>query len=313
MSYFFGIDGGGTHGRITVIDNNNTIIYKGKGGCLNAHASSEKVAKDNLKSLIQEMLSTLQISTSQFSSGCLGGSGLDSESEKKNFYDFFKNTLLFTCPLFLCNDSFTALVGGLEKTEGFILISGTGSIASGLKHDGSIVRAGGWGHLLGDEGSGYWIGSQGLIRGISSSEGRDEKSCLPEVIKSYYNISSYRDLFPFVYTSFNKAKIAKFANCVFDEARRGDNLCNSILTEAEDHLVNLCLSVFKQIGSIKTKQIVLSGGILENEPLFCKNIEKKTKALLPQLEFVPRLNDPAFGACLLAQQNFKTPLVFKYI
>ncbi len=305
MQYYFGIDGGGTHGRITVLDEHNTVLYEGTGACLNIHASNEETVKQNMILLVHAMLETLSFSPNMFAAGCFGSAGLESPNEKKMFEDFFKNSLLFSCPVFLCNDSITALVGGLEKTEGFILISGTGSIASALKNNGTVVRAGGWGHVLGDEGSGYWIGMQGLARGIASAEGRDEKSLLPELIRSFYTVTSFRELFPFVYTKFDKAKIASFANIVFEGGRQGDLLCLDILDQAENSLVKLCSSVYTQVGEMPSCEIVFSGGILEHEPDFCTNIEKKLLTITPNLKRVIRRNAPAFGACLLAKQSLE--------
>lgn len=301
MNLFFGIDGGGTHSRITVIDEKNTILYKGENGCMNIHATDKNTVEANLSALIEDMLLALQASPKDFSSGCLGSAGLDSANEKRYFKNFFTNTLTFSCPLFFCNDSITALVGGLEKTEGFILISGTGAIASALHKDRSSVRAGGWGHILGDEGSGYWIGCQGIIRGIRSSERRDSASFLPDRIRSFYAIDSFRELFPFVYTSFDKAKIADFAKTVFEEAKNGDIICKDILQMAADELVSLCVSVYEQSAAIENKELVFSGGILEHEPEFCQILTEKCAQKIPEIKIVTRRNDPAFGACLLAK------------
>lgn len=303
MSLFFGIDGGGTHGRITVIDESNCVLYKGDGECLNMHAANKTDVQKNLSLLINAMFSSLQAKPQDFSAGCFAGAGIATENEKQFFQDFFCDSLSFSCPLFLCNDSISALVGGLEKTEGFILISGTGSIAAALTQDGTMVRTGGWGHILGDEGSGYWIGCQGLIRGIHAAEGREKETSLSQCIKSFYSVDSYRDLFPFVYTSFNKANIARFAKIVFEQAVAGDSVSKEILDEAENHLVTLCAGVYKQIGDIPTKEMVFSGGILEHEPAFCENIKQKILRFIPEMNFAQRKNDPAFGACLLAKQH----------
>jgi len=301
MNLFFGIDGGGTHSRITVIDEKNNILYKGENGCMNIHAIDKTTVEANLSTLIKEMLLELQAESKDFSSGCLGSAGLDSISEKLYFKNFITDKLNFSCPLFLCNDSIVALAGGLEKTEGFILISGTGAIASALRKNGSSVRAGGWGHILGDEGSGYWIGCQGIIRGIHSSERRDRASVLPDRIRSFYSVDSFRELFPFVYTSFDKAKIADFAKIVFEEASLGDEICKNILQNAEDSLVSLCVSVYDQSATIENKELVFSGGILEHEPEFCKILAEKCMQKMPDLKIIKRRNDPAFGASLLAK------------
>ena len=68
------------------------------------------------------------------------------------------------------------LVAGVGDEPGVVLIAGTGSIAYGVNHDGFAARAGGWGYVLGDEGSGYWIGRQALAAVVREADGRGPKT-----------------------------------------------------------------------------------------------------------------------------------------
>ena len=72
------------------------------------------------------------------------------------------------------NDALVALEAGAPDQPGVVVISGTGSIAYGRNREGEAARAGGWGYVLGDEGSGYWIGRAALARG--AARGRSARS-----------------------------------------------------------------------------------------------------------------------------------------
>lgn len=302
MDLFWGIDGGGTQSRIKVIDRAGTVIYTQKSGATNIHATNKNGVKNNLDILLDNMVLALNRPLEDFCGGCFATAGMDSKSEQTFFKTYFKDTKHITHSIFYCNDSITALVGGIEKTEGYVLISGTGSIATSLSETGKIVRAGGWGHMLGDEGSGYWIGMQGIINGIRSSEKRDIASTLSEKVLTFYNLKTFRDSFNFIYTNFNKAKIAEFAKIVFQEDKNGDLLSKKIIDKAVHELALLFFSVYEHSKDIKNKELVFSGGIFEHEKQFQKRVALTCSTKIPELSIVTQKNDPAYGACLLAKK-----------
>src|SRR5262245_64337298 len=88
---------------------------------------------------------------------CLGVAGVDREADRRVITDIMRR-LGFKSRTLIVNDALIALVAGAGDSQGIVLISGTGSIAYGVSARAVAARAGGWGHVLGDEGSGYWIG-----------------------------------------------------------------------------------------------------------------------------------------------------------
>lgn len=301
MDLFFGIDGGGTHSRIKIIDTQKNEVYYGTGGCTNINAAGCEAVAENVRSLFNAVFAA-GFTASSFSGGCLGCSGLDAQGERDFFSQLFSAGLGITCPVKYCNDSITALVGGVGRSEGYILISGTGSIATALRRDGVSVRAGGWGQTLGDEGSGYWTGLQGIQRAIRSLECRDIPSRLPKIMFDFYGVTGIRDLFPFVYHTFDKAKIASFALPVFNAAREGDELASLIVEEAACELSLLCKSVHDRMDGMQNHELVFSGGMLEHEQDFAAAIIRKIGENAPEIRVIERRHDPAFGACLLAME-----------
>ena len=130
----------------------------------------------------------------------------------------------------LNNDACIALAAGLGKSEGIVLIAGTGSIAYGINGRGEVTRAGGWGHIISDEGSGYDIGRQALARGIKATEGRERRSHILDKIMEHLAIVNIDGLLEFIYRpASNKAAIAALAKIVVAVADQGDAVAQEIL------------------------------------------------------------------------------------
>merc|ERR1711964_171025 len=102
--------------------------------------------------------------------------------------------------------------------EGVIAISGTGSIVYGRNHGGKAARAGGWGHLLGDEGSGYDIGLQGLRAVVRMADGRQPSTLLIPEILTQISLTSPNQLVKWI-SKVDKSQIAQLANSVFQAAQ----------------------------------------------------------------------------------------------
>ena len=157
MELYLGIDGGGTRSTLVLAGMNGEIAAECKGSGLNIHSIGVRNAQNNVTDALREILMKAQADKSDIKGLCMGAAGLGRENEKKTWGSIFYY-LGFNCPIHLISDSEAALFGGLGKYEGLAVISGTGSICVGYGRNGAFARAGGWGHIIGDEGSGYYLG-----------------------------------------------------------------------------------------------------------------------------------------------------------
>ncbi|MGI5173448.1 ATPase [Treponema sp. OMZ 840] len=299
---FFGIDGGGTKSRLAVSDDTGKVICTVSGFSTNMYAVGFEQACVHILSLFDILKEKQGICVSDFTEGCFASAGLSVEKEKALFKQFFKDNGI-SCPVYLCNDALAALAGGTGKAEGLILISGTGSIAAALRADGKTARAGGLGHLIGDEGSGFRIGLDGIRSAVCAYERRAQKTVLTEHMFEHYKVSDVRDLFSFLYTNFDKARIASFAPLVFQSAGDGDGAAVAILEQALIDLTDLVKSAYIQIFETEKTDLVFSGGIFEHEADFSRRTAERIRSALPQITVQERLYDPATGACILARSH----------
>lgn len=297
---FFGIDGGGTQSRLGICDETDRLIAQVKGGSTNRYAVGFDAACDNLRDLIQKLKIESGIDVQNCVAGCFASAGMSTEQETEDFRRFFTGEGI-RCPLYLCNDALAALAGGTGTAEGIIVVSGTGSIAAGLDKNGRTARAGGLGHLIGDEGSGFKIGLDGIKAAAAALERRGERTILAPMLFNHYGVNTIRELFPFLYTNFDKSRVASFSPCVFQAAQQSDAVATHILTTAAQDLSLLTRSVYGALFDGAEAELVFSGGILEHQVSFAKLTAAYICDALPQVRIICRRFEPVVGACILAR------------
>jgi N-acetylglucosamine kinase-like BadF-type ATPase len=186
-----------------------------------------------------------------------------------------------------------------EGDSGIVIISGGGTVAYGKSRDGRSIRIGGWGHLLGDEGSGYWIGLESVKAVLKSQAGIAEKTDLEKSIFEALNISGERELL----ASINSGKVtdkalALLSPIVNEQAEKGDVVAYRILDSAADHLNQLVLTASRKLDH--EVPIYLSGGVFKAAVLMECLIRKLEKSGCNQL-IVYKDAKPAEGIYRIAR------------
>ncbi|TCP59233.1 BadF/BadG/BcrA/BcrD ATPase family protein [Tumebacillus sp. BK434] len=203
------------------------------------------------------------------------------------------------------NDTLPALVGGSGETEGIVLIGGTGSIAFGINDRGEKCRVGGWGYLIGDEGSGYNIGKDAYSAVLKSFDGRGPQTLLTGKILAYYGLQDPTALIPLVYSNgFTREQVAAVTRFVFEAAREGDEVSLTLLSRAADELGELVRTMLTRMSFVKQRvPVVLTGGLFhEGSPL----IGMVQGRLSGRADVVRSEQPPVVGAVLLAHKQTGT-------
>jgi len=299
----FGIDGGGSVSRLRIIERATPLepLITVHGKSTNIFSVGREVAAENLSTLLQQGCSQLGIDPLQLVSGCMGSAGLGRKNEQLFFQEVFSRLLPHTS-MQLCNDGEILLVGGVKKLEGYCLIAGTGSFALGRSRDGEKVRAGGHGYMLGDEGSAWWIADQAVRRTIRSHEGRDLETSMEASLLQYFELTELDGFVELFHHKYEKPKVARSAPIVTEFALRKDPLALDIITKAVDELVALLRSLYKRLPLIEP-DLVLSGGVLENDPLIRPMVLSRLEHQIPQITVVTDTGSALDGACILAASN----------
>lgn len=308
-SWLFGIDGGGTNSRLRIESLEGEKLFYGEGGSTNIYSNSHKDVEAALTGLFSKAYAEAGLESEGCVAGFAGSAGVDSEADEETFGAILRKAARLACPIGVGNDSEPALVGAIGDTEGLLLISGTGSIAYGRSRDGSDARAGGWGHLLGDEGSAFRLGFDALARGLRSWEGRDLPTGLLDAGLAYFSLAEPSDLVPFVHSRFDKKRIAGFARVVGEYRDRGDALAVDLFAAAARDLEALVLSVERRIGpKLERERLAFRGGLIEGDAILRAALTARLAASAPCVEVLSAVAgaaDAATGACILARSLLK--------
>jgi N-acetylglucosamine kinase-like BadF-type ATPase len=300
--YYFGIDGGGTHSRLAITNRKGRILARAEAGSANIYSAPREEVFENLRLLLDSGVKAAGLRREDLAAGCIGSAGLGREAERRIIRGFFES-LLGATPVKVCGDGEILLCGGLEDLEGYCLIAGTGSLALGRSRDGRLVRAGGLGYMLGDEGSAAWIGKTAISRMLRSLEGRDLPSSMLGAILEKTGLPQGEDLIRYVHLDADKARIASLAPVVTAAARAGDPLARDILHTGAAELALLVKSVLEQSPWIENRTLVLAGGVIEYDEILTGKLREALAAGFPRLTIRESRGSALEGACLLARSG----------
>ena len=296
----FGIDGGGTRSRIKIFAlPGNETLYQGEGGSTNIYGAELKTVLAHLRQLIAQGCERAGVSLRELACGCLGTAGLGRPKERGPFEAFFQSFL--QCPVKLCNDGEILLVGSLESTQGYCLIGGTGSLALARNAAGEVLRAGGLGYMISDEGSACWIGWEAVKRALRSVEGRDLPTGMLPDLCAFFGVDQGDAFVPLFHHHFQKAQVAASAALVLQAAEAGDPLALDIAEKAAGELCALLESVVARM-PLEAPRAALSGGVIENSAFLRRELMDLLYRRLPELALVTGGGDALEGACILARE-----------
>ena len=194
------------------------------------------------------------------------------------------------------------LEAGAPGAPGIVLISGTGSIAYGRDARGRAARAGGWGHVLGDEGSGFWFGRQALRAVLRAADHRDEPTALAASVMAHFAVTREQDLVQPIYEGGMKPKVvAALASLVGDAADAGDAVAIRLIEAGAAELAASAATVAGRLSLAETAiPLPLAGGAFVAVPRLRMRVTERLLVLLPKARLALLSAEPASGALRLA-------------
>lgn len=304
LKYIIGIDGGGTKTKGYIGDESGNIIAEHISGASNYHAVGIQNTRKAIQDVVSGLCSAAGINIQKVSAVSLGMAGL-ARKEDRECIDVLMKKIGFESTL-LCSDAYTSLIGAFGGERGVVTICGTGSISMGFDAEGNIVRAGGWGHIISDEGSGYYIGCQCLRKIMRIYDGMEEKSLLTGYVLDYLNMKSEEELISYIYSKdTGKREVASLSPLVFRASDEGDKIAIGILQRAAESLCEITETVIKKLYlSNDTPLVACDGGILRNVPAVRNRFESIMKSKYEGISIKEPLYDGGIGAYILAARKF---------
>lgn len=293
MDYIAGVDGGGTKTTLLWQLPEGRILGKETFGPLNINGTD----RVELEALFSDLARSLR-QKGRCLALCIGAAGV-SNPRLEQMIDRAMSAA-GVCRWRLAGDHEIALAGALEGGPGCALIAGTGSICVGSDGAGHTVRAGGWGHLIGDEGSGYALGRDALRAVTRSWDGWGRATVLTQLLDGELGLKDRKSVVSYVYDG-DKSRLAALSPLVERAAADGDETARDIIEDNAWSLAKLAQGVAVRLG-IGRGEIVMLGGLLESETLLRRRTVEMLAGLLPDWSCVPPKRTAAEGALLLARE-----------
>jgi N-acetylglucosamine kinase-like BadF-type ATPase len=305
------VDGGGTKTQALVADMQGKVVARGLAPSSNIHNVGFEAACKAVMTAVEGALMNVSGQHARtggpsawknaFSAACFGLSGVDSKEDEMEMARWVKSQAL-TSRFVVVNDSELVLAAGTPDGWGVAVISGTGSVCLGRGLGGRSARVGGWGPLLGDEGSGYYIAVSALRLASRAADGRAEAPALLKAVLRHWSLSTPEALIRHVHApGMTAAEIAGLASVVLDLATRGDAPARAIVDDAAKQLAQHVETVVRKLGLDKPP-LALSGGLLRGQ--LRQGLVSSLHVEIGNVAFVA---DPALGAVVLARRLLERP------
>jgi N-acetylglucosamine kinase len=293
-----GIDVGGTKTICLLGDDQGRIVASARGPGANLQAVGELGLEKVLHGVMEAAVAPQGATPSAI---CLGIAGVDRPEDAATVRGIM-GRIGYKARILVVNDALIALRAGIADGAGIVIVAGTGSIAYGCDRDGFAARAGGWGYVLGDEGSGYWMGRLALRAIVREADGRGPATSLTPRVLSHFGAERPEELLQTVYhDDFNAAAVAALATHLQQARDDGDAVAAAILDRAAQELVGAAASVTTQLGlSTEEFAFVLSGGIFKAVPSLRDQVARMLPSVAPHSRTVLLDVEPAVGAIRLA-------------
>ena len=296
MPYYFVCDGGGSKTESLLFNEKGVILAAARGEGANALFLPPEQAGRRVLDQLERTLQKAGLRKEQLDTAALFIPGF------KPCEPMLRAALPLTVRLQVTGDELNAFYGALGRPRGIAVLSGTGSFAIG-RAGGGFVTAGGWGPVMGDEGSGYHIGSLCLRRlARLADEGKNGTRLEQLVLQALGQPDVLglrgRPCRP----DFDRAAVAALCPLVAQAAGEGDAAAADILRTAAAELARLAHCVARHLGD-ETLPVVLIGGVAKAGPVFTGPFRRQVAALLPRAECREPAYTPALGAvlCVLSE------------
>lgn len=316
--YVIGIDGGGTKTIGVIADEKGNVFAKETVGPTNLNSVGEEETKAQLKQLVTKLQQHHDVKITRVFAGLSSVHNQDRELMLKNY---IASIIGQDTHVKVEHDAVIALYSGTLGKAGIVQISGTGSITFGANNKNERARVGGWGYLIGDEGSGYAFGREALSAVFRAHDGIAPSTQLTSLVLKTVNAESPQDLIPMIYQKRAREFIASLSQVVTIAAEQGDKTAIQIMENQSKEMAKsievLFMKLFKKEENVP---VSLTGGVFSRADLlvpFLKNYFRKNQ--LPVSLVTPEI-PPVAGAIIGAlkegniaiDQHFPTNFLKSY-
>jgi N-acetylglucosamine kinase-like BadF-type ATPase len=289
-----GVDGGATKTLAAVLDLREHALHLGHGGSSNPDAVGTHAATDSLLKATDEALARAGVAFERLDAAVLAVAGTDTEAVLAQVRESRPKSWV------VVNDVVGAWATATGAKPGVGVISGTGSNVFGVGADARTWRAGGWGHVLGDEGSGYWLAVQSIKAALSDRDRSGPETALSGAVESFFEVDGVEQLASLVYSKpLSKSEIAAFAMETALVAQAGDGVARGLYERAALELAARVVAVIQQTGLEGEFPVGLIGSAFKAGAMFVDPLSAAIGRVAPRAQVAVVDMAPVGGALLL--------------
>jgi glucosamine kinase len=297
--YLLGVDGGATKTLAAVLDVERREVHLGHGGSANQDADGPLAAGLALFGAADEALAGAGIADEQLDAAVLAVAGTDTEAVVGHVRQVRSEEWV------VVGDVVGAWATATGARPGVGAIAGTGSNVFGVGSAGGRTRAwraGGWGHVLGDEGSAYWLAVQAVRAALRDRERAGPETALSGAALEFFKAPSLEELAPRFYDerTMTKGRVAEFAVRVAQAALAGDAVARELYERAARELAGQIAAVIEQTGLRGRFPVGLIGGAFKAGPVYVDPLAAAIHAEAPEAQVEVVEMAPVGGAVLIA-------------
>ena len=309
MKFFLGLDGGGTGTRVFLADAAGRSGAVGESGQSNPHHATPETVQAHLEEAIAAACAKAGVARGDCVSVFVGMAGITNAAGRAEVHRQVAACGLQHALITVDHDIRIALAGGLGGRPGMALIVGTGSSCYGRTADGWTWQSGGWGSLIADEGSGFFLGRKAIAAAARMADGRQIESGLRAAVFSWLGIGEVSELIHRLHDQgLSRAEIAAFAPRVIELAGGGDLAAREILERGALLLAETVAANHRQLPTGPAPELVITGGLGTAATIYREQIERAIRAQLPGVQIRQPLLPPVMGATLLAMEQAGQPV-----
>lgn len=297
-----GVDGGGTRTRVLLADIEGRPLARVEGDATALRPGEERHSADIIAALVREALERAERTETRPSTLVVGVAGGGQERAAQALWQALASSRLAD-DVNVVSDAEIALDDAFGDAAGVLLVSGTGSVAFARSPDGRIERCGGWGPVMGDEGSGAWLGRRALSVITAAHDGREPETALVGAMLTALEAESLESLIPWAADA-TPADFAALAPVVAQVASTGDLRANALISLAVEELVLHVRTLARRCFADERAAVPVAcaGGMMGKGSLVRKRVEQRLKTSVPGAVVRAEEVDAARGAVRRARR-----------
>lgn len=302
MNYLIGIDGGGTATKVCVADQDGAVFGRCTAGPLNINGQGREEFARTMGEILA-FPARMGLAGTDCEAIGIGAAGISNPETRGMLEETFARGG-YDAPVYVYGDGETALAAVFPECHGIILIAGTGSICYGRKEDGTVVRSGGYGHLIDDGGSAYDIARRMLAAVVRAEDGRGEPTAFKALVYERLKIGGITELIGYVYApERKKGEIASLAVLLDPAAVMGDPAALAIEEACAEELCALLRPVAARLPD--EKNLALGGSVLLKNERIQTKVLGRVRQMMSGVQIRTADRDASEGAVRLALREMK--------